>query len=71
MTTNYNSRLKLILVLERVLSAVPSEPVVEEKANQNPNHKVVLISVIPLIHIKNIKNSPGNVRVFIYHFQTQ
>lgn len=35
-------------VLERVLSVVPSEPIVEEKANQNPTHNVVLINVIPL-----------------------
>lgn len=67
MTTNYNSRLKLILVLELVLSAAPPEPIVQEKANQNPNHEVVLINFIHLIRIKHIENSPGNMHTFIYH----
>lgn len=69
MTTNYNSRLKLILVLELVLSAVPSEAIVEEKANQNPNHKVMLINFIHLTHFKHIEKSPGSMHAFIYHFQ--
>lgn len=68
MTTNYNPRLKSILMLELVfLSTAPSEPTVEEKPH--PDHKFMLI--IHVIYLKQNKNSPGNVHAFICHCKIQ